>query len=228
MIAAVYCPCGIVISTFKEDFFLDIHGTEKQPTHNTVRIVGLPHTITFWNRYSLIYKLLDSYNYDFRLEILTEQLKNRWSETPSIATLMPYVKKMLMDNHVQLIGVMAGYESTENGYEPYVYQILGQEIYRVNRNEAGQVQYDYLCLEERTTVKKLLMECKLANGNTWEEYEKTSVRCDLFSIEKAIDFSKFMLATNRYVNHLNSVMYDEPLLYDMVIITPYGVKKQDE
>lgn len=228
MIAAVYCPCGIVLSTFKEDFFMDVHGTDEQPTYNPVRIMGLPHIVTFWNRYALIYKLLDSYNYDFRLDILTEKLKQRWSETPSIGSLMPYVKKMLMDNNIQLIGVMAGYESTENGQEQYVYQILGHDIYRVNRNEAGEVQFDYLCLEEKTAVKKLLMECKLANGDTWEEYEKVSVRCDLFSIEKCIDFSKFMLATNRYANHLNSVMYDEHLLYDMVIITPNGVKIIDE
>lgn len=227
MITTVYCPCGIVISTFKEDYFLDVQHKEEQTICMPIRMVGLPHFVSFWNRYVMVYKLLGSYNYDNRLENLVQMLQQKWEKPPSIADLMPYVKKMLMDNNVQLIGVMAGYALTENGDEPYVYQILGHDIYRVNRDESGRLHYNYLCLEENTTVKKLFENCKLANGDRWEEYEETKIRCDLFSIDKAIDFCKFTLFTNRYVNHLNMVMYDDPLLYDMVVVTPSEIKQMD-
>lgn len=224
MIVAVYCPFGIVSATFREDFFIDIQGDEERPIYTPVRVTGLPHVITLWNCYAFVYSQLSSTNFDNRLSDLIQNVMKRWNEPPVIAELMPYIKKMLMDNEIQVIGIVSGYYSSGDISEPFVYQILGYDIHRINMSEEGSLQYNYMCLEKKTVVRKLLAACKLENGEIWEEYGQTRIRCDLFSIEKAIDFCKFMLNTNRYVNNLNVVMYDEPLPFEMTIVTPQELK----
>ena len=58
-----------------------------------------------------------------------EDLSQKWNFTPPIVELMPYLKKLLVDNHIQLIGIVAGYDKDKNGKDvPYVYQILGENI----------------------------------------------------------------------------------------------------
>lgn len=224
MVAAVYCPCGIVTATLSEDFFIDIQGEEKNPIYTPVNVIGLPHIITLWNRYAFVFSQLSSTKYEYRLNELVQQVMRRWNNPPSLVELMPYIKKMLMDNEIQVIGAMTGYYSSEEMPEPFVYQILGYDIHRINMSESGDIQYSYMCLEKRSVVKKLLSACKLENGKMWEEYGQTRIRCDLFSLEKAMDFCEFMLSTNRYVNNINVVMYDEPLPIEMAVITPHDFK----
>ena len=51
-----------------------------------------------------------------------EELSKRWDKTPPIVEFMPYLKKLLVDNRFQIIGIVAGYDQDVNERTtPFVY-----------------------------------------------------------------------------------------------------------
>lgn len=227
MVVSVFTPNGIVVATASYDSFYNYIDSEDGTLFSPIHIEGLPHTYTFWGQYSLTFNTLNQYVYESPLLTDFAQLSNRWDSIPPIFEFMPYLKKLIMEKHFHLIGVMAAYNKSDDGLMvPYVYQILGESIRRINLDNDGKINYNCVYLEKNPHIGKLLQKTKLQNGEQWEENPATQLRCDLFSISKSIDLCRFMLRTSHYVENINSAMYDIPLKADVSIITEKGVETQ--
>lgn len=220
MIATVFTPNGIVVSTASCDSFYDYLESEEGTMLSPIKIEGLPHTFIFWEKYLLTFNVLNSYSVGNNVLYYFEELSKRWSSTPQIKDFMPYLKKLIVDNHIQIIGVLAAYAFDKNEViVPYVYQILGENIRRINLDNEGNINYNCVYLEKIPHIGKLLQHTQIKNGDTWEEYSAVRVRCDLFSIQKSIDLCRFMLRTSHYIENINCTLYDTPLKADISIIT---------
>lgn len=206
MTATVFIPDGIVISTLDSDSFYMSSRRNDADEIELINIVGHPHVVTFWNRYALVFHQAGEFSYDKGLNHKLSEVMLRWKDTiPPIYEFMPYIKKQIVDNNLDIIGIMGGYSnSTEDIIEPYVYQILGNDVRRINTDSSGKIAYNCVSLEKNTSFGRLLRDVKIKNGENWEELPPLNIRCDLFSIKKALDLTEFILRTSEYLNHINS------------------------
>ena len=220
MIVTVFTPNGIVTATSSTDIFYENIGEGDMLVQKSIRVEGLPHTYLFWDKYVLTYNSLNLNSYENRLIEELNNLSNKWETVPPIQDFMPYVKKMIVDTHIQFIGILTGYDYNEKGVlSPYVYQILGENIRRINLDNEGNVNYNCVYLEKEPYVGKLFQGTKLRNGDSWEETNGVRLRCDLYSISKAIDLCSFMIKTNYYMENLNTSNYATPLPVEITITT---------
>lgn len=220
MIATVFAPDGIVVATASFDSYYEYIESEEGTLLSPINMEGLPHTYLFWERFSLTFNCLNSYMTELGILDKFENLSNKWDSVPPIAEFMPYLKKLLVDNHIQIIGIVAAYDIDKNGMiMPFVYQILGENIRRINLDNNGCLNYNCVHLEKVPLVGKLLQQTQIKNGDIWEETPAVKLRCDLYSISKSIDICRFMLRTSHYVANINSTRYDSPLKADISIIT---------
>ena len=205
MVAAVYTPDGIVLSTLDFDNYIIRAGKKIENYIESINIVGHSHIINFWDKYVLVYHQMDRYRYNPSIKALFKKVMQRWDAIPQIFELMPYIKKTIMENNIDIIGIMGGFSKSNNGqWDPYVFQILGDDIRRINSNENGDINYSCVFLEKETCFGRLLRDVRVKNGDAWEDLEPINIRCDLFSVDKAIDLSKFILNTANYLNNINS------------------------
>lgn len=222
MTATVFTPDGIVISTYASDIFYHASKRGEEDYIEKLNIVGHPHIINFWNQYALVFHQANEFAYNAGLKSMIEEVMRKWSDDniPSIYELMPYIKQQIMDNGIQIIGIMGGYSRTKEGsLDPYVYQILGDDIRRININSSGEVTYNCVFLEKETVLGRLLRDVQVKTGENWESIPPVQLRCDLFSIKKAKEITTFFLNTShkiRTINHSTS----ETLDIETVEITP--------
>lgn len=220
MIATVFTPNGIVVATASYDKFYEYLESDDGTILSPITMDGLPHNYLFWGKYSLTYNILNSYSAEFSILSKFDELAGKWDATPPIAEFMPYLKKLLVDNNIQIIGVVAAYDKDKGLPNiPFVYQILGENIRRINLDTKGHLNYNCVYLEKSPYIGKLLQQTQIKNGDIWEDNQAVKLRCDLFSIHKSIDLCRFMLRTNYYVENINSALYDNPLKADVTIIT---------
>lgn len=220
MIVSVFTPVGIVVATSTSDCFYEFMETEDGNVLTPIKMNGLPHTHIFWGRYSFTFNCLNQYSYESDLLPKLRELTKKWDTIPPITDFMPYLKKLFVDSHIQVIGIMAAYDKDGNGaLTPFVYQILGENIRRINLDNEGNINYNCVYLEKKPHIGKLLQQTKLRNGELWEDNPAINLRCDLYSIQKSIDLCRFMLRTSDYVENVNSASYDDPLKADVSIIT---------
>lgn len=219
MVVTVFSPAGIVTATSCIDTFIESIQDEEVITQKSIRIEGLPHSYVFWDKFVLTFNILNQNNYDYRLLNELDKLAHKWESRPLISEFMPYVKKMILDTHIQIIGVMSGYDLNENNIEEqYVYQILGENIRRINRDDNGVLNYNCVYLEKDPYIGKLFQSTKMLNGNDWENIDCIRIRCDLFSISKAIDLCSFMLKTSFYMENMHNANYSDPLKIETSIV----------
>lgn len=221
MIVSIFGPCGIITATASHDTFYEMREQDDDVYALPYNINGLPHTFTFWKKYVLTYNSITPNVYNDQMRTHFVSLERNWDKVPHITEFMPYLKKLILDNHIQIIGVVSAY-CEENGTQcvPFVYQVLGEQIRRVNIDDNGNINYNCICLEKDPIVGRLLRKAKLLNGDTWEEAGEYRLRYDLFSISKSIDFSSFVIKTNHYINNLNTTEYSNSLLMDVSVVTP--------
>ncbi len=220
MIATVFVPDGIVVATASFDSYNEYIESEEGTLISPIKMEGLQHTYLFWKRFSLTFNGLNPYMTELGIFDKFEDLSRKWESAPTITEFMPYLKKLLIDNHIQIIGVIAAYDIDKNGkVEPFVYQILGENIRRINLDNDGHINYNCVYLEKTPIVGKLLQQTQIKNGDIWEKNSAVKLRCDLYSISKSIDICRFMLRTYHYVENINSTRYDCPLKADISIIT---------
>lgn len=225
MIATVYTPDGIVVSTINLDTFY--HATKKREYDYLEKLIikGHPHIIKFWNKYILVFHQTDEFNYQYEIIQILENVMKKWeSHVPPIHEFMPYVKKQIIDYGIQIIGIMSGYCSSKDGnQELYVYQILGESIRRINVDENGSLNYNCVLLEKETNFSRIFREIQIKNGDDWETLPPTLFRCDLFSINKSKEIAKFILESSMFLSNINSSV-DSSYLIETVIITPKGIE----
>ena len=220
MIATVFTPNGIVVATASYDKFYEYLESDDGTILSPITMDGLPHNYLFWGKYSLTYNILNSYSAEFSILSKFDELTGKWDTIPPIVEFMPYLKKLLVDNNIQIIGVVAAYDKDKGLPNiPFVYQILGENIRRINLDTEGHLNYNCVYLEKYPYIGKLLQQTQIKNGDIWEDNQAVKLRCDLFSIHKSIDLCRFMLRTNYYVENINSALYDNPLKADVTIIT---------
>ncbi len=220
MIITVFTPSGIVVATASYDKFYEYLDSDGETMLSPVMMEGLPHNYIFWEKYSLTFNSLNSYSAEFGIFSKLDELISKWGTPPLISEFMPYLKKILVDNHIQIIGIVAAYDKDkELSNIPFVYQILGENIRRINLDTEGHLNYNCVYLEKTPHIGKLLQRTQIQNGDIWEENQAVKLRCDLYSIQKSIDLCRFMLRTSYYVENINSALYDSPLKADVTIIT---------
>ncbi len=207
MIVAIYTPSGIVISTIGYDSFVTYSKVEDEEILEKIEMRGHQHIVDFWNRYALVFHSLNPYNFEEDLVGKLEEVKKRWpQEVPKIQDLMPYIKKQIMECNLNVLGFMAGYsDSRDANSEQFVYEILGEEIRRINIDPHGKVLYNCLILEKRPIISRLFRNIKIRNGDAWEEEFSLRMNCELFSISKAKEVANFLIETASGLDHLNSI-----------------------
>lgn len=226
MIATVFTPDGIVISTFKEDSFYQSSKRGEDETIERINIIGHPHIISFWNHYALMFHQTDEFSYNVGIKYILEEVMRKWTndEIPPIYELMPYIKKKILDTDIQIIGIMGGYSRSKEGVlEPYVYQILGNDIRRININSIGELSYNCVFLEKETVFGRLLRDVQVRNGDNWEYLPPVSLRCDLFSISKAKELTNFILETTDKILKINSSNSGSSNI-ETVVISPLKIE----
>lgn len=221
MVASVFTPDGIVISTVDSDTYClsSIGGSNNV---EMINIVGHPHVVTFWNRYAFVFHQMEQFNYKCGIDYILAETMMRWKdEIPPIYEVMPYLKKQIIDNNIDVIGIMGGYSCPdENGIiKPYVYQILGENIRRINADTNGRILYNCVFLEKEITTGRLLRDIQVRNGEEWELLPPLNIRCDLFSVRKAMDITEFILNTAESIININSSDVHKHHI-ENVIITP--------
>ena len=224
MIVTVFTPTGIVVATASSDCFYEYIETEDGDMLSPINVEGLPHTHSFWGKYSFTFNCLNQYAYESELLSKLMELTKKWETIPPILEFMPYLKKFFVDSHIQIIGIVAGYGLDDDKSTPYVYQILGENIRRINLDKEGNLSYNCVCLEKTPHIGQLFQQTRIRNGELWEDNSAIRLRCDLFSIEKSIDLCRFMLRTSHYVDNINSALYDEALKADVSVITNDGIE----
>lgn len=204
MIAATYTPDGIVISTYDRDLYYLPDSEEGRMVKSYIQ--GHDHILTFWDRYALVYHQLNDYSYIPSIHWILQDVMSRWeNEIPAIQDFMPYIKKAIVDQGIEIVGVVAGYSKGDSGMiEPYVYQILGQDIRRINRTSSGEVTYNTVFIEKDTVIGRLLREVKIENGDNLESLPPIQIRGDLYSIKKALDLNRFLLNTKASIEQINT------------------------
>lgn len=225
MIATVFTPNGIVVATASLDSYYEYIESEEETVQSPIYMEGLPHTYLFWGKFSLTFNGLNSYVAEIGILDKFEELSRKWEKAPPITEFMPYLKKLIIDNHIQIIGVVATYDTDLNGLTmPFVYQILGENIRRINLDNDGHINYNCAYLEKVPIIGKLLQQTQIKNGDIWEDNPAVRIRCDLFSISKSIDLCRFMLRTNHYIGNINSTRYHCHLKADFSIITKNNIE----
>ena len=222
MTATVFTPDGIIISTCAFDTFYQASKRGEEEYIEKVNIVGHPHVINFWNKYALVFHQADEFSYNVGLKSMIEEVMRKWSDDdiPAIYDLMPYIKKQIVENGIQIIGIMGGYSRTNEGsLDPHVYQILGNDIRRININNSGEITYNCVFLEKETVVGRLLRDVQVKNGDNWESLPPVQLRCDLFSITKAKELTSFILKTSHVINTINQST-SEIIDLETVVLTP--------
>lgn len=222
MTATVFTPDGIVISTCASDTYYQASKRGEEDYIEKVNIVGHPHIINFWNEFALVFHQAGEFSYNAYLKSMIEEVMRKWSEDyiPPIYELMPYIKKQIVDNGIQIIGIMGGYSRTKEGrLAPYVYQILGNDIRRININNSGEITYNCVFLEKGTVFGRLLRDVQVKNGESWESLPPIQLRCDLFSITKAKELTSFILKTSHAINTINQSALDI-IDIETAVITP--------
>ncbi len=220
MIVSVYGPCGIVTASTCNDRFYETQVKNGQSTILPIDIPGLPHTYVFWNKYVLIYNYMNSYSIDATTFVSQlKYLEDNCKEVPSISEFMPYIKKIIVDNKFQILGIVTGYNINNNNNIPlpHVYMILGESIRRINQDSAGNVIFNCIYLEKTPIIGKLMQRIKILNGSNWDDCDEILPRFDFFSIEKSIDLCAFFLKTHDYIEDINSKMFKNTLEVDLVI-----------
>lgn len=219
MTATVFTPDGIVISTFKSDTFYQASKRGEEDYIERIDVVGHPHIITFWDQYALVFHQADEFSYNAGITSIIEEVMRRWSEEiPPIYELMPYIKKQIIDNGLQIIGIMGGYSRTTQGsLEPHVYQILGNDLRRININNSGDLTYNCVFLEKETVFGRLLRDVQVKNGDNWENLPPVQLRCDLYSIDKAEEVTRFILSTSNAILNINQSTRQENEIETVVI-----------
>lgn len=204
MIAATYTPDGIVISTYDRDSYYLPDSEEGRMIKSCIQ--GHDHILTFWDKYVLVYHQLNDYSYIPSVHWILQDVMSRWeNEIPAIQDFMPYIKKAIVDQGIEIVGAVAGYSKGDTGtIEPYVYQILGQDIRRINRTSSGEVAYNAVFIEKDTVIGRLLREVKIENGENLESLPPIQIRGDLYSIKKALDLNRFFLSTKDSIEHINT------------------------
>ena len=225
MIVSVFGPCGIITATASHDTFYEMQEYDEDVFALPYIIKGMPHTFTFWKKYVLIYNSITQNAYNDQMRPYLASLERKWDAAPHIKEFMPYLKKLILDNRIQIIGVVSAYCEEEGTRDvPFVYQILGEQIRRVNIDDNKNINYNCICLEKDPIVGRLLRKVKLLNGDIWEEAAEYRFRYDLFSISKSIDFCSFVIKTNHYINNANTTEYGNPLSMDISIVTPDSIE----
>lgn len=225
MIATVFSPNGIVVATASLDSFYEQLESEDGLLLSPIWMEGLPHTFLFWGRFSLTFNGLNRYSSETKILSEFASLEKKWDSAPNISEFMPYLKKLIVDKHIQIIGIMAAYDKDKNGVNmPFVYQVLGENIRRINLDNEGNLNYNCVYLEKAPQIGKLFQQTRLRNGEQWEDNPAIRLRCDLYSIEKSIDLCRFMIRTSHYVENINSAKYDNPMKADVSVITKEKVE----
>mgnify|MGYP006916106660 CR=1 FL=1 len=194
MIVSVFIPKAIIVATASFDTFFESHDVEDGTLLAPIHMEGLPHTYTFWDRYSITFNSINKYTYEADLMDRFEVLSQKWDNIPTIVDFMPYLKKMLVDSHIQMIGILSAFD--DKGV-PYVYQILGESVRRINLDNDGKINYNCVYLERTPRIGKLLQQTRIKNGESWEESPEVRLRCDLYSI-KFVTISDFNFNRNGY------------------------------
>ena len=224
MVATVFGPLGIVSATLARDFFFEAQVEHETTFLNPISVDDLPHQFVFWERYVLLYGYMNQYSFESKIQIAFSALMSRWDYMPKIQEFMPYLKKMIIDEKIQIIGIMSAYEECEGLNIPYVYQILGESICRINTDSDGKVIFNCAYLETEPCVGKLFQPTRIQNGNIWENTRGVRPRCDLYSIKKSLDLCRFMLRTGYYAENVNMASCDTPLSADVAIVTPESIE----
>lgn len=223
MISALFVPDGILISTYNSDTFYQKTDNREDDFVEPLHIEGLPHIVNFWNKYALVFHQMNEFTYDSSIRHIIEDVKKRWpDQIPPIDVLMPYIKKQIMDHNIYIMGVMGGYNDGADGIpEPFVYQIMGDNIRRINTDNEGKVNYNFAFLERETIFGRILREVKVQNGDQLETQQPLRVRCDIFSLKKAEEVARFALKTNYKILNINQ--RDTDCGIETAIITPFGL-----
>lgn len=221
MIAAVYPPQAIVLSTVGYDTFYRTVKSDKDVVVEKMFVSGHPHFISFWDKYVLCFNQLDDFHNHSEYIEQFKAVMSRWKQTvPTLAELMPYIKKQIVDLHINVIGVMAGFSlNKDNALEPFVYQILGEDVRRINVDNNGSPVHNFIFLEKKPMASRLIYSVRMPNGDEWMDLEQPQIRCDLFSTEKAREFAEFLVSTSAYINNVNNLLSHQ-VPPQTVIITP--------
>jgi len=215
MITAAYTPDGIVLATLSIDTYYEMTKIGNMDTLSPIRVKGHQHYKVFWDKYAIVFRRMSSYSYDTILlnKFSTYEIGHKES-IPDIVSFVNDIQSIIDDTKSDIVSILAGYDGTE----PHVYYIQGKDLRRINVTDKNEIIYNCQYVERNEIIGRVFRDIKLRNGDKWEERDGLRTRCDLYSIEKAVDLCKFMLHTNFYANNINITTFDMQFPHEIVVI----------
>lgn len=215
MITAAYTPDGIALATLSIDTYYEMLQIGGMDSLTPICVKGHQHFKVFWNKYAIVFRYMNSYSYDVLLlnRFSTYEIDHNES-IPDIQSFVNDIQSIIIDTKSDIVSILAGY----NASEPYVYYIQGKDLRRINVTDKNEIIYNCQYVERNEVIGRIFRDIKLRNGDKWEERGGLRTRCDLYSIDKAIDLCKFMLYTNYYANNMNTMTFDCQLPYEIIVI----------
>lgn len=225
MIASFWNQRGIVMATAAIDLLATASRQDDELRISTVEMAGLPHILTLWDSYVVMYKSPSLHSTALDFENGVRKLARRWSEKPSLPEFMSWLKKAVNEQHLQAIALVAGYGKNEEGDEElYVYQVLGDDMRRINVDNEGHPISQWVLLEPERQADRLLKDVKMRNGDQWEELPGPTLDLELFSLEKCEEMCRFMINVSHFMQTVNSSHSPAGTDCEVAVITPRGVR----
>lgn len=213
-----------MVATPASDLYLTPIAPGDESPKCALFVPGHSHEVSLWDRYALIFHSVDENAYHPFIADTLRQVADRWpDEIPSIDQVMPYIKKQIIDHSLQIIGIMAGYAADADGSpQPYVYQILGSDIRRINIDDEGNIIFGHVILEKDPLLGRFTQEVRMRNGDDWEYHPAMFLHTDVYSLTMADRVATRLLNAAMTIRHAEDAAVPPELLC-RAFITPYSL-----
>lgn len=222
MIVTAFIPQGIVSMVSSADTLYhrvdaDIPG---DPPYSQGHIItGCPHIRQLGSDSVIVFKGLDQTVVSLDGEHLADDIMMLKGDdvTPPIDRLIYMIKDLIVQRGYRLMAHVCGYDA---GHNPHVYEIMGENCWRINIDDRGDIFYNFAILERRQLAGRSLRPCQIRNGEIWETRPEVDLHAELQSIDKAIDTCRALLDIGKWLESPLDLRFSDMPQAETVIVTP--------
>lgn len=209
-----HIPEGIILSANNFTFIDDKY----HYGYNNIFIVNDNIAITFYGMQTYEEKTTRSIIQDF---IDKHEEKLDVVNTPRI------ILKYLSENYKEL-GIfvyICGYKIVDNVAYPTVYllDVMNKDYVQVNVHN-DMFFYNIHWGGDTDLLDRMFRQVKIEHNGEWDDVEEINLNMNYYSIEEAIEFSKFIMETNLSIQKLTTGQNIDVNAYNILFIKPEGTE----
>ena len=226
MLAIAFVPSGIVAGALRSEVYTPVDNIDdNMTTYARFRMPGVCHIRVFYDEIAVVWQQMDHSGPDPVPEEVFQAVECQWDHAPHIADFMDAMLEEIIARDCNMVGFAMAYDTdfADDSTVPFVYEIAGRSIQRVNADEEGRPQYHFITSDPSRLASRLFDTVMTDTGQDWAEAPAPRLHCAAFSLEKARDICRFALRTQYYMEELNSALTSDPVAIETVEVTPEGI-----